>query len=98
MVPRFKPTIGFKELLTVLLPSRSSVDQFEKKFASKFGAAEAVAFPYGRSAQWAFCCALGIKGQEIILPAYTCSVVAHAVVLSGNGEMEIGLITPLKSD
>ena len=28
--------------------------------------------------------ALGIENAEIIMPAYTCSVVAHAVTLSGN--------------
>lgn len=57
---------------------------FEQAFAKKFSAVDAVAFPYGRSAQWAFFEALGIKGSEVIMPAYTCSVVAHAVSLSGN--------------
>ena len=28
--------------------------------------------------------ALGIKDAEVIMPAYTCSVVAHAVTLSDN--------------
>ena len=55
-----------------------------KGFAEKFQAIDAVAFPYGRSAQWAFLKALGIENAEIIMPAYTCSVVAHAVTLSGN--------------
>ena len=60
------------------------VAKFEKEFAQKFEAVDAVAFPYGRSAQWAFLKAQGIENAEIIMPSYTCSVVAHAVSLSGN--------------
>lgn len=64
--------------------NRGAVERFEKEFAKTFQAVDAIAFPYGRSAQWAFFNAVGIKGAEIIMPAYTCSVVAHAVSLSGN--------------
>ena len=58
--------------------------KIRKAFAKKFKAVDAVSFPYGRSAQWAFFHALGVSNAEIIMPAYTCSVVAHAVTLSGN--------------
>lgn len=84
MIPRFKPWLGWAEFLKIFKYNQGSVEQFEKKFAKTFNAIEAVAFPYGRSAQWAFLKALGIKNSEIIVPAYTCSVVAHAVSLSGN--------------
>ncbi len=60
------------------------VESFESKFAKKFNVKAAVSFPYGRSAQWAFFKAMKISGKEIIMPAYTCSVVAHAITLSGN--------------
>jgi dTDP-4-amino-4,6-dideoxygalactose transaminase len=60
------------------------VERFEKEFAITFQAVDAVAFPYGRSAQWAFFKAMGIENAEIIMPAYTCSVVAHGVTLSDN--------------
>ena len=43
-----------------------------------------LAFPYGRSALWAFFKSMNLKNKEIILPAYTCSVVAHAIKISGN--------------
>jgi dTDP-4-amino-4,6-dideoxygalactose transaminase/SAM-dependent methyltransferase len=43
-----------------------------------------VAFPYGRSALWTLLHALGLSNAEVIMPAYTCSTVAHAAVLSGN--------------
>ena len=84
MVPRFNPALSWREILVLLYNRSGAVQKFEKEFAKKFNAADAVAFPYGRSAQWAFFKALGIEKAEIIMPAYTCSVVAHAVTLSGN--------------
>jgi dTDP-4-amino-4,6-dideoxygalactose transaminase len=84
MVPRFKPSLNWKELISIFKLNRGSVEKFEREFAKKFEAVDAVAFPYGRSAQWAFFKAMGIENSEVIMPAYTCSVVAHAVSLSGN--------------
>lgn len=63
---------------------QNAVEEFERQFARTFDAAYAVAFPYGRSALWAFFKAQGIEGAEVVQPAYTCVVVAHATVLSGN--------------
>jgi dTDP-4-amino-4,6-dideoxygalactose transaminase/ubiquinone/menaquinone biosynthesis C-methylase UbiE len=76
--------LGKAELQAVLLRKKDTVTCFEGAFAQTFGAAYATSFPYGRSGLWAFLRALGIQGAEIILPAYTCSVVAHSVVLSNN--------------
>lgn len=84
MIPRLKPYLDFQELLAPVKHNPFSVTQFEDKFAQIFSADNAVAFPYGRSALWAFFKALGIENAEVIQPAYTCSVVAHATVLSGN--------------
>lgn len=84
MIPRFKPWLGWAEFLSLFKPNKGAVERFEQAFAQKFKAVDAVAFPYGRSAQWSFFNAVGIKNAEIIMPAYTCSVVAHAVTLSGN--------------
>lgn len=84
MIPRFKPSLNWRELLALSRGNHGAVERFEKAFAAKFQAVDAVAFPYGRSAQWAFLKAVGVKNSEIIMPAYTCSVVAHAVTLSGN--------------
>ena len=84
MVPRFKPFLGWREFALLFKRNKGSVTRFEQDFAKKFQAVDAVAFPYGRSAQWAFFKALGVEGKEVIMPAYTCSVVAHAVTLSGN--------------
>ena len=84
MIPRFKPSLNWRELFALFRINHGAVERFEKAFAEKFQAVDAVAFPYGRSAQWAFFKTVGIEGAEVIMPAYTCSVVAHAVTLSGN--------------
>jgi dTDP-4-amino-4,6-dideoxygalactose transaminase len=84
MIPRFKPSLNWREILTLFRFNSGAVEKFEQDFAEKFQAIDAVAFPYGRSAQWAFLKALSVENAEVIMPAYTCSVVAHAITLSGN--------------
>jgi len=84
MIPRFKPALGWEEFVALFRLHYGAVKRFEREFAQTFQAVDAVAFPYGRSAQWAFFKAIGLKDAEVIMPAYTCSVVAHAVTLSGN--------------
>jgi len=84
MIPRFKPSLNWREILTLFRFNIGAVEKFEQDFAKKFQAIDAVAFPYGRSAQWAFIKALSVENAEVIMPAYTCSVVAHAITLSGN--------------
>ncbi len=63
---------------------KSKCDEFEQAFARRFNVRYAIAYPYGRSALWALLKALDIQDAEIIQPAYTCVVVAHATLLSGN--------------
>ena len=85
MIPRLKPYLGREELgVFARRCGEETVREFECQFARTFEAADAVAFPYGRSAIWAFLHAVGLQGAEVIQPAYTCVVVAHATVLSGN--------------
>jgi len=84
MIPRIKPYLGREELLAALRRQEGAVARFEEAFARAFEARYALAFPYGRSGLWAFFKALGIEEAEVIIPAYTCVVVAHAIVLSGN--------------
>jgi len=83
MIPRLKPYLGWEEIAASFRRD-SSVRAFEAMFASTINSQHAIAFPYGRSAQWAMFKALGIENAEIVQPAYTCSVVAHATILSGN--------------
>lgn len=84
MIPRLKPYFDYREIVAAFSYSKDAVADFEKKFAEKFVAKHAVAFQYGRSGLYALLKCLDIENAEIILPAYTCVVVAHAVVVSGN--------------
>jgi len=85
MIPRFKPTIGARELVAAFhLPRRNDVERFERSFAELMGQKHALAFPYGRTGLMLLLEALGLGGNEIICPAYTCVVVPHAITYSGN--------------
>lgn len=84
MIPRFKPDLNSKEFLALFRPNTGAVRRFEQEFARTFQAVDAIAFPYGRSALWAFLQAVGVRNAQVVMPAYTCSVVAHAITLSGN--------------
>jgi len=76
--------VGIPEFRELLRRHPNGVAEFEKAFAAKFGCAEAVAFPYGRVAQRIYLESLGLPPMSrVAMPAYTCSVVAHAVTLSG---------------
>lgn len=84
MIPRYKPYLGWNELRAALAWGRPAAEEFEKKFARALQAKYALAFPYGRSGLYALLKSQGIEGAEVIIPAYTCVVVPHAVVASGN--------------
>ena len=84
MIPRFKPAIGLRDLAAAFQHQPDAVARFEQAFAHRFGATDGIAFSYGRGALFTLCKVLGLEGAEIIVPAYTCSVVAHAVAVSGN--------------
>lgn len=84
MIPRLKPFLGKDELLALFQNRKNAVQKFEQAFAEQFNCKHAIAFPYGRSALWAFFKSLHLDPFEVVQPAYTCSVVAHATILSGN--------------
>ncbi len=85
MIPRLKPSLDWRELVAALTPPRKDdVERFEQAFACKMDQKHAIAFPYGRTGLILLLEALGLKNKEVICPAYTCVVVPHAVVYSGN--------------
>jgi dTDP-4-amino-4,6-dideoxygalactose transaminase len=85
LIPRLKPGFGFRETLAVLTPSfRSRIPDYEQAFARKFGCDYGTMFSHGRSGLYTLLKVWGLNNDEIICPAYTCVVVQHAVVLSGN--------------
>lgn len=85
MIPRIRAELGVAEMAAALRwPRHDDVARYEQAFAASMGQRHAIAFGYGRSAlSIALQCLLG-SGREVICPAYTCVVVAHAIVTSGN--------------
>lgn len=84
MISRLKPYFNYQEFLAAFSFNPGAISKFEHAFAKKFKAKYALAFSYGRSALYAILKALDINNSEVIIPAYTCVVVPHAVKLSGN--------------
>lgn len=85
MIPRFHPVLGLAELAAALHPpGADDVTAFETAFAAAVGQHHAVAFPYGRTGLLVLLRALGLADCPVICPAYTCVVVPHAIVHSGN--------------
>ena len=83
MIPRLRPNLGKAEWRQVLKAEHCVVD-FESECARALDVKHTVAFAYGRTAMMALFEAAQIKNKEIICPSYTCVVVAHAIILSGN--------------
>ncbi|MBI4936664.1 MAG: DegT/DnrJ/EryC1/StrS family aminotransferase, partial [Nitrosomonadales bacterium] len=76
--------------IRILLESNDDIEkqrtllEFEERFAGLVGAGSACSFASGRMAFYAFMKALGIgKGDEVILTAFTCSVMPNAVMKLG---------------
>ena len=88
MISRLKADLKFKDLVA-LLPTRNrfeEIKRFEISFAKLADQSHAIFFPYGRTAQLAVMNALNLikKGKtEVILPSYSCVVVAHAIKKAG---------------
>jgi dTDP-4-amino-4,6-dideoxygalactose transaminase len=83
MIHRHHPQLDLTDILAALLPGAGRAE-FEAAVAERVGTHYAVAFAYAHSGLIACLRAAGFSDAEIVLPAYTCSVVADAVVASGN--------------
>lgn len=83
MISFYRPYFDRSEILAALQPGRGRRD-FEVAVANRVGARYGLAFAYARSGLIALFKALGLNQAEVIMPAYTCGVVAEAVVVSGN--------------
>jgi len=90
MIHQYRPNFDWHELLAVLRAGAGR-SEFESALAARAGARYCVAFAYGRSGVVAACKVLGLTQKEIILPAYTCYVMAEAVVVSGNSPVFVDI-------
>jgi len=85
MIPRLKPSLSKDELIAASsFWGKTKIEDFERAFAKLQKAKYALAFPYGRTGLMLAIEALDLVNVEIICPAYTCIVVAHAIVKSDN--------------
>lgn len=85
MIPRLSPNYGWKEMALSLLPCKNkAVEQLEQVMAQKAEHSQGIAFRYGRSGLYYLLKALGAQNKKVIMPSYTCVVVAHSIICSGN--------------
>lgn len=84
LISRLKPQFGWEEFKAAFKFWEKPVKKFEKAFAEKFECNHGVMFAHGRTGIYALLKTWQLKDAEIICPAYTCVVVPHAIVLSGN--------------
>lgn len=84
LTPRFKPQYSLKEFLAALSPKKDAMEQYERMFSMKFGCKYGIMFPHGRSGLFSLFKVWNLDDTEIICPAYTCIVVQHAIIKSGN--------------
>lgn len=85
MIPRLSPNYNIQECLSTMLPASSNnVVKLEYAFCLRTQHQNAIAFRYGRSGLYYLLKALGDgTGKYVVIPAYSCVVVAHAVVEAG---------------
>jgi len=83
MIHRHRPYVDSSDILAALRPGAGR-EEFESAAAACVGARYALAFAYGHSGLIASFRALGLTEVDVVLPAYTCTVVADAVVACGN--------------
>lgn len=75
------------------------VPQLESWFASRYKASDAIGFSTGREALYAILQALGIgHGDEVLIQAYTCIVVPHAILWSGARPVYVDIDSSLNID
>jgi dTDP-4-amino-4,6-dideoxygalactose transaminase len=84
MIPKNKPYFNSEEIKALFNFSDDIVEKFEEKFAKIVGSKYALSFPYGRTCLYALLKSNNIKKAEVLIPAYTCIVVPHAIIMSGN--------------
>jgi dTDP-4-amino-4,6-dideoxygalactose transaminase len=83
MTPKFRPYLGWQELLAAI-SFGAGRSQFEAAMAAVAGARYGLAFGYAHSAFYALLKVLNLTQAEIIIPAYTCDLMAAVIVRTDN--------------
>ncbi len=85
LIPRVHAYYDQSEVIAALnVFDRDPVARFEKMFAQSLGYSHAALFSYFRRGLMANLDILGIRNKEVVMPAYTCVAVSHAIIKSGN--------------
>ena len=70
--------------MLVVVRSDTVTDDFERAFAAIVGEGQGIAYASGRMGFYALLSAMGVKpGDEVVLPGFTCAVMANAVLKTG---------------
>ncbi|MDY6867150.1 MAG: DegT/DnrJ/EryC1/StrS family aminotransferase [Chloroflexota bacterium] len=83
MIPQKRPHLNFFDILSVL-SLKNAHHKFEQAVANHANARYGVAFAYAHSGFLALLKVLNLSQTEIILPAYTCDIMAETIVVTGN--------------
>jgi len=76
--------LGLSEFLAVIEGMiKNNVSEFEKEFAEYIGVKYALGTSYGRTALYIALKAIDVEDKEVMVPAFTCSVVRDAICLAG---------------
>lgn len=82
LISKNRPSHAWKDVVAILGRSQVAVSRFEEVFANSVGAEYGIAFPHCRVAMQAVLETLSGPGPEVVMPAYTCTAVAHATLLA----------------
>jgi dTDP-4-amino-4,6-dideoxygalactose transaminase len=83
MIPRTRPALSLAEFWSILR-LRGTRSDFEAAVAAKAGTRYGLAFAYGHAGFYALLRALNLTQAEVILTAYTCSIMPEVIVATGN--------------
>lgn len=78
LISKNRPSHSLADIWRVAGEDLDAVRIFEQEFAHFVGASHAIVFPYCRVAMQMILELFATEGEEVLMPAYTCSVVAHA--------------------
>lgn len=83
MIVKRAPDLDASDIVAALRPGTGRCE-FEAAVAGRVGARYALAFAYGHAGLIASFKALGVTGVDVVLPAYTCTLMADVILACGN--------------
>lgn len=83
LISKNRPSHNLSELSRYLFSrDKNLIIEFEKEFARQVNSTFGIVFPYCRVAIEAILKSVEMDGDKVLLPAYTCVVVAHALEMA----------------